>query len=98
MKVDRTIRLVIAVLIAIAFVIGAGALLMLTESALNIWARLEQAPAVIRYGYISLLSGLIVLCIWLVWRFVVPRRKPQSKPERKQLSEEQLRGQLAHAG
>jgi len=40
MKLDRFIRIALAVLILVVFIVAVGALLFVTESALNIWARL----------------------------------------------------------
>ena len=44
MKLDRFIRLAIAGLILVIFIVATGALLFVTESALNVWDRLVQGP------------------------------------------------------
>jgi len=50
MKLDRVIRIAIAVLILLVFIIAIAAMLFLTESALNVWDRLVQGPSVLLYG------------------------------------------------
>ena len=97
MKLDRFIRLTVALLIVVVFIVAVGALLFVTESALNIWARLAEGPRVFQYGYVAALGDLFGLAIWLVWRLVV-RRQPkkaaaaaQSGPLSKQDIEARLR-------
>lgn len=78
MKVDRFIRLSVAFLIALVFIVAVAALLFVTESALNVWDRLVDGPQWLLYGYLSVLATLSVAAIWLVWRLVV-RRQPSGK-------------------
>ena len=47
MKIDRFIRVAIAVTVLVAFIVATGALLFVTESALNVWDRLADGPAVL---------------------------------------------------
>ena len=56
------------------FVVVLGALLMLTDSALSIWQRLLEGPALIRYAFLLLLGAALTGFVWMLWRFVVPRR------------------------
>ena len=44
MKLDRFIRLAAALAIVAVFIIAVGALLFVTESALNVWDRLREGP------------------------------------------------------
>ena len=74
MKLDRFIRIAIAVLVALVFVVATGALLFITESALNVWDRLREGPTAILYGYVALMAILAVAAIWLVWRLVVKKK------------------------
>jgi hypothetical protein len=74
MKLDRLIRTAIAVVVLLAVVITIGALLFITESALNVWDRLVQGPRVLLYGYLTLIGVLIFAAIMLVWRLVVRRK------------------------
>ena len=57
-----------------------GALLFITESALNVWDRLLEGPAVLLYGYLALLALIGIAGMWLVVRLLVPRKIGQSKP------------------
>ena len=62
MKLDRFIRVAIAVVVVLTFIVATGALLFITESALNVWDRLRAGPPSILYGYTAvmvLLSGYI---------------------------------------
>ena len=76
MKVDRFLRIALALLIFLAFVIGIAALLFLTESALNVWDRLREGPRWLLYAYLAGLAGLSLLTAWLTWRLVVRRKIP----------------------
>ncbi len=99
MKLDRFIRLAIALLIVVAFIVAIGAVLFVTESALNIWARLAEGPKIILWGYVATLVALFVFAIWLIWRLLVRREAPSpvrsgnSEP----LSREDIEGRLREA-
>jgi hypothetical protein len=97
MKVDRVLRLVVALLIVVLLLALAAALLFVSESALNVWSRLEEGPAILRYAFVGAIVAVITLCTWLVWRFVVPRRGRRA-PAEKPLTEEDLRSQIEEAG
>ena len=97
MKLDRFIRIAFAVLILVVFIVAVGALLFVTESALNIWARLEEGPRILLYGYVAVMVGLALLAVWLVWKLVVrrdvsaPRQKQQAAPLNRDEIETRLR-------
>lgn len=74
MKVGSALRMLIGFALLLLFIAVIGALLMLTDSALSIWQRLLDGPAVIRYGFLALLGGALASFLWLIFRFVVPRR------------------------
>lgn len=82
MKVDRFIRLALALLILLALVIGVAALLWVTESFLNLWERLADGPALLRYGYVAVLLALAAAAAWLVWKLLV--RRPPAPRQRRQ--------------
>ena len=65
MKLDRFIRVAIAVVVLLVFVIAIGALLFISESALNVWDRLNEGPRALLYTYVG---------VMLIWRLVVKRR------------------------
>ena len=97
MKVDRAIRIVAALLI-VALLLGlAAALLFVSESALNVWARLEAGPAVLRYAFVGALVSVLTLCVYLVVRFVVPRRRPEVARAPRQVDEASVRDRLSKA-
>jgi hypothetical protein len=98
MRLDRFIRLALGFLILLIFVIAIAALLFVTESALNVWDRLVAGPKLILYGYLAIMSALVVAAVWLVWRLVV-RRQPGEKPKRRpvRLSREEIEKRLRAA-
>jgi uncharacterized protein len=79
MKVDRLIRFAVAFVIAILFLLALAALLFVTESALNVWERLQQGPTPLMALWLAVVATLGFLAIWLIWRLAV-RRKPSKKP------------------
>jgi GTP-binding protein EngB required for normal cell division/uncharacterized protein (DUF697 family) len=91
MKLDRFIRVSIAVVIALAFIAATGALLFISESALNVWDRLRAGPPVFLYAYVAVMVLLALAAVWLVWRLVVKKkvvpgikRRPLSKVDIKE--------------
>ena len=98
MKLDRFIRVAIAVVILLVFVIATGALLFISESALNVWDRLKAGPPALMYAYVSFMLLLAVTALWLIWRLVV-RRKVTSpgKGAAEPLSREDIKGRLREA-
>jgi len=97
MKLDRFIRIAFAMLILVVFIVAVGALLFVTESALTIWARLEEGPRILLYGYVAVMVGLALLAVWLIWKLVVrrevsaPRQKKQAAPLNRDEIETRLR-------
>ena len=98
MKLDKVIRVGIAAIIALVFVIAIAATLFVTESALNVWDRLVQGPKVILYGYVSVMLALAIAAVWLIWRLVVRRKAPDAaKAAAKPLSKNDIRDRLEEA-
>ncbi|MCP5091028.1 MAG: GTPase domain-containing protein [Gammaproteobacteria bacterium] len=98
MKLDRFIRIVIAVAIALAFIIATGALLFISEAALNVWDRLKAGPPALLYAYVAVMLLLAVTALWLIWRLVVrreiaPAKAAQSAP----LSKTEIEGRIREA-
>ncbi|MFK8016233.1 MAG: GTPase [Gammaproteobacteria bacterium] len=96
MKVDRALRIVLALGIIVLLIALSAALLFVSESALNVWARLETGPAILKYAFVGAFVTAILLCIGLVVRFVVPRRKP-AQIKREPLSESSLNARIDDA-
>jgi GTP-binding protein EngB required for normal cell division len=98
MKLDRFIRIAIAAIIALLFVIAIAATLFVTESALNVWDRLLQGPKLLRYGYVTVMVLLVVAAIWLIWRLVVRRKPPAAtKAASRPLTRDEIRERLEDA-
>ncbi len=74
MKLDRFIRVAIAVVILLVFIIATGALLFISEAALNVWDRLKAGPAILLYAYMGVMALLALTATWLIWRLVIRRK------------------------
>lgn len=99
MKVDRFIRIVAALAILVVFIVATGALLFVTESALNIWDRLRGGPAVFLYAYVGALFAIVTVALLLIWRLVIRRRPRSGGDERRKqpLSREDIESRLREA-
>jgi predicted GTPase len=98
MKLDRFIRVAIAVAIALVFVIAVGALLFISESALNVWDRLKAGPPALMYAYTGMMLLLAVTALWLIWRLVVRRRaKPAAKRAAAPLTRQEIESRIREA-
>jgi GTP-binding protein EngB required for normal cell division/uncharacterized membrane protein len=98
MKLDRFIRIAIAAVIALLFVVAIAATLFVTESALNVWDRLVQGPRVLLYGYVTVMMALVVVAVLLIWRLVVRRKAPDArKAATRPLSKEDISDRLREA-
>lgn len=82
MKLDRFIRVALGVVLTLVFVIGIAAIIFITESALNVWDRLLEAPPLARYAYVGALVALVCAAAWLVFRLLV-RRGPATASSKK---------------
>jgi len=84
MKLDRFIRVALAAVIALGFIIATGALLFISESALNVWDRLRAGPPAI----------LAIGAVWLAFKLLVKKKvapKRKSRPLSKGDIKERLR-------
>ena len=79
MKLDRFIRVSIAVVIALVFIVATGALLFISESALNVWDRLRAGPPAFLYAYVAVMVLLAVAAVYLAWRLVVKKKVTSAK-------------------
>ena len=79
MKLDKFIRIVLGLLIVVVFFIAIGALLLFTQTALNVWDRLLEGPWVLRWGYVGAMIGLVILAVYLIWLLLVRRKAPPAR-------------------
>jgi GTP-binding protein EngB required for normal cell division/uncharacterized protein (DUF697 family) len=98
MKLDRVIRVGLALAIIVVVIVATGALLFVTESALNIRDRLKAGPALLMYLYFAILLAIFCGAFYLIWRLLI-RRKPQAagtgRPE--VLSQQDIESRLRDA-
>lgn len=97
MKLDRFLRLTIALIIFLVFVIAIAAMLFLTESALNVWDRLVQGPPAVLYGYVAFMVALLLAAMWLVYRLLVRRKPASDRARQKPLRKQDIEGRLRDA-
>ncbi|MBT5219406.1 MAG: hypothetical protein HOM16_07970, partial [Woeseia sp.] len=90
MKLDRFLRLAVGFLVLLVFVIAIAAMLFVTESFLNVWDRLIQGPKIILWGYIGVMSALVIAAIWLIARLVVKRNISPEKIKNRSLRKEDI--------
>ncbi len=100
MKLDRFIRISIAVVVVLIFIVATGALLFISESALNVWDRLKAGPPALMYAYVAVMLLLAATALWLIWRLVVRRKIPPtrsagSRPLAKEEIEQRIRAASA---
>lgn len=83
MKLLRPLRLTGALIVLLALVMLLILLLFATESALNVWARLREAPAWVAAGWLALVMLVAAAGLVLAWRLVFGsrrRRRPAPEP------------------
>lgn len=98
MKLDRFIRVAIAVVILLVFVIATGALLFISEAALNVWDRLRAGPPFLLYTYVAVMLLLAGTALWLIWRLVIRRKiEPEKKVQAAPLSKDDIEERLREA-
>lgn len=98
MKLDRFIRIAIAVVIVLVFIVAIGALLFISESALNVWDRLKAGPPALLYAYTTVMLLLALTALWLIWRLVVRRKiRPAKTVSAAPLSKRDIEGRILEA-
>jgi predicted GTPase len=97
-KLDRVIRVAIALAILLVFIVATGALLFISESALNVWDRLKAGPPALLYAYVAVMLLLAVTAVWLIWRLVVRRKiAPHRELEKTPLTKPEIEARLRDA-
>ena len=79
MKIDRFLRLAVGAMLALLFLIAIAAFVFITESALNVWDRLQDTPRAVIVGYVAILVLLVGSAVWLIVKLLV-RRAPKQAP------------------
>lgn len=98
MKLDRFIRVALGLLIFVVFLVAIGGLLFFTQTALNVWDRLTQGPAIFRYVYAGVMLALFVAAVYLVWRLLVRRPvRAVEPPSTDRLTRSEIEDRLRHA-
>ena len=98
MKLDRFIRVAIAVVILLVFIVATGALLFISESALNVWDRLKAGPPALLYAYIGIMLLLAITAVYLIWRLVIRRKiSPAKVVSAAPLSKDDIEARLREA-
>jgi GTP-binding protein EngB required for normal cell division/uncharacterized protein (DUF697 family) len=97
MKLDRLIRGFLAVAIVLVVLAVVAVLLFVTESALNVWERLSEAPAWFWGGYVLLIVSLLGGGFWIIWKLLIPRRRRATNKPARPADEGELRGALTEA-
>lgn len=79
---SQSARWLIAALIALAAAALAYLLVGATDSALTVWAKLQDTPKPVRVGFLVLLGALGLAAVYLVWRILHPgaARTPVAEP------------------
>ena len=98
MKLDRFIRIAIALMILVVVIVATGGLLYVTDAALRIWDRLDEGPAIFLYLYLAVLAAIFMGAAVLIWKLVI--RRPIDTPEArtiKPVSREEIEARLKDA-
>ena len=80
-RASQPARWVLAILVAVAaaallyFVVGA------TDTALDVWQRLQRLPPWAQYAFLGLLGLIALLAAWLAWRIAHPRAARKGKAD-----------------
>lgn len=95
MTLDRHLRIVLAIAIMVGLLLMLVALMMLTESALEIWHRFRSAPRWVVALWTGGIGTLTLATTWAVWRLLFPRK--QQAEEAQVLSAESLQERITQS-
>jgi GTP-binding protein EngB required for normal cell division len=82
MRLTRGLRLLLALGVVVLFLGGLLLVVLLTESVLNIQARLGEQPSWLGFVWWGGLGVLSLLVGWLLWRLLLPRRRAAAPARR----------------
>jgi GTP-binding protein EngB required for normal cell division len=97
MRVDRLVRVLLALAIALALLAVVATALFVTESAFAVWDRLRAAPRWLFWFYVSALGAAVVGSGWLIWRLLRPKRPRAGVPAARPPGESELQARIAAA-
>lgn len=97
MKILRPMRLTGALVILLALALLLILLLFATESALNVWARLREAPAWVAVAWLTVVTLLAAAGLLLAWRLVFGGKRRKAPSLRRPLDENALNKRLERA-
>lgn len=97
MKLLRPLRLTGALIVVLALVLLLILLLFATESALNVWARLREAPAWVAAGWVALVVLIAAAGLILAWRLVFGARRQKARETPAPPDEASIRARLDEA-
>lgn len=86
------VGLLLGLLVAIRLVVST------TDGVLDMWARLQAAPVVVRYSALAALLLVFVVFAMLCWRVLRPRQRPPAESALTALDESALRAEVAQIG
>lgn len=94
-----SLRTLTALLLILAFFVGLALLLLVTDLSFSVWEHLQQQPPFLFWGYIVGLVLLSLLFGRILWRVLLPRKRPQSTPDKTppSISREQLEQRIETA-
>ena len=95
MTLDRPLRLILALLVVVGLLVALLALLYLTDSALDVWQRLREAPRWLVFAWLALIAALSLMAGWAVLRLLFPSRPALTVDDA--LDEQSLRSSIAES-
>ena len=75
------LRVLIAAALLIALLLVPLVLLLVTDTALSVWTRLQEAPLWLQVGYGLVVALISMGSILLLWRVLRPSGKKQPSPD-----------------
>ena len=94
-QAGTTVRRIIAALAAIASILLLLFIFFATQSALEIWDRLQLLPTPLFYTYLGLIAAFMTATTWLVYRLLQP--SPSNALDNEPISEDSVLDEIEHA-
>ncbi|MEO0575243.1 MAG: GTPase [Pseudomonadota bacterium] len=98
MKLARVWRWVASIGLLLALLVALRLIVSTTDGVLDVWTRLQSAPAIIRYAALAALVIVVVIFAVLCWRLLRPRRTQQATAAAVVFDEAALRAEVADMG